>query len=237
MYFWNKDNFEGLKQIGEHYASHPNLSFYGEYCLSKEKGLKKAANQATQHLLSHLNQLPLATQRQLGLELSYLYIKHSGVSHQMMPYPLSMYLQNLLAEWAKSEPENVDILFAAGYLCGNYAFFEKVLTIDPNHQMSLTRLLNAEIDQVDFQTHHLDEGAFIGKVDDAIDCLQQAKNRIDKLKDEHYKSSYLAEYRYYKELLDAWIAFSQETTNDNFVDWCKKHGHHFSFPTKIYYSK
>jgi hypothetical protein len=46
MFYWNKSNFEGLKAAGKQYASKTGYEDFANYCLFKEKGLKKQANQS-----------------------------------------------------------------------------------------------------------------------------------------------------------------------------------------------
>ena len=41
MYYWNKDNFEGLLEIAEEFKSRSGYDLFAEYCLLREKGLKK----------------------------------------------------------------------------------------------------------------------------------------------------------------------------------------------------
>jgi len=43
MYYWNQNNFEALKEVGEKYLSKEGYEAFANYCLLKEKGLKKSA--------------------------------------------------------------------------------------------------------------------------------------------------------------------------------------------------
>lgn len=43
MFYWNQENFVGLKEVGEKLIDIEGYQFFANYCLLKKKGLKKQA--------------------------------------------------------------------------------------------------------------------------------------------------------------------------------------------------
>jgi hypothetical protein len=57
MYYWNKDNFEGLLGIGNSFKEEDGFELFAEYCFLKEKGLKKQAVKVIKDYVNHLKKL------------------------------------------------------------------------------------------------------------------------------------------------------------------------------------
>lgn len=66
MYYWNKDNFDGLKDIGSKYSSIENYELFGDYCLKKEQGLKKLAVKSLNEFIVAAKKLSISSQRDIA---------------------------------------------------------------------------------------------------------------------------------------------------------------------------
>ncbi len=103
MNYWNQSNFEGLKAIGEHYAGRPGYEDFGRFCLLREQGLKKPAMAAVRAFVDDAAERPVAMQRGMAEELAALGFRHAEV-HQLLPYPLRVWLQGVLNDWVAAAP-------------------------------------------------------------------------------------------------------------------------------------
>ena len=72
MYYWNQQNFEGLKSIGDKYVSIQGYEAFGRYCLLKEQGLKKQAVAAVKEFVASAKEKSIETQRKIAFEIASL---------------------------------------------------------------------------------------------------------------------------------------------------------------------
>ncbi len=139
MRYWNQENFAGLKNVGEKYSSLTGYELFGQYCLFKEQGLKKQANAAITKFIASAKTQSIQIQREIAVELSALNFWNSDI-HQLMAYPLKIYLQEVLARWAGKEEADATPHRWLGHIAEDISEFEKALVIDPKDEISLTRL-------------------------------------------------------------------------------------------------
>ena len=233
MHYWNQDNFEGLKAVGEKYASKDGFALYGQYCLLKEQGLKKQAVSAMNAFVSFLKKMHQEEQRAVAVELASLAFENKK-THQLLPYPLVQCLKHILERWV-SEDENNPLPYKwLGYVAADYAYFEKVLQLDPNDEMCLFKLATAHLNDVDYQTHHLSESLFIGTLADAKTSLEQAQVLINRIKTTALKTHLESEWAYYEKLLSCWELYSKTEQKEPFPDWCAARGEAFNFWSIVY---
>lgn len=236
MHYWNKANFSGLKSIGEACAQEFDVALFGQYCILREQGLKKPALVAANAFVQHFSQLEISKQRVLSLRLVELQHDNSHV-HQLLPHPVKVALTAALQKWCNENPIDPDPHRSLGVLTGNIACFEAALRIAPHDQISLVRIVQANLSDADFQTHHLGESQFIGTIADAQTSLLQAEELIPSVSDLTQRTSLYSEVEYYKNLISAWVNYSTGERTESFKDWCHHQGLTFAFSTAYYYSK
>ena len=126
MFYWNDENFEGMKQIGEKYLSKDSYEDYANYCLLIEKGLRKLAIKSLNKFISSAKERSVTEQRDLATELLTLSNENSDV-HQLLPYPLQQYLIEIFKKWSEHEKENVIPHRWLGCMTGNLESFLKAV--------------------------------------------------------------------------------------------------------------
>lgn len=57
MYYWNRDNFEGLLSVADVLSKNEHYSFFVYYCRLREKGLRKEALQKLEQFIEHIKLL------------------------------------------------------------------------------------------------------------------------------------------------------------------------------------
>jgi hypothetical protein len=160
MHYWNKNNFEGLKSVGEKYSSIEGYELFGKYCLQREQGLKKFAIVSVKEFVSITKNRSVAEQRRIAQELSSLAFWNSQI-HQLLSHPLVEYLKQVLEHWVSTEQDNPVPYKWLGYIAGNISFYEIALRLDPKDEICINRIAQAHLNDVDYQTHHLSESLFI----------------------------------------------------------------------------
>ncbi len=236
MYYWNRDNFKGLKDIGEKYCNIYGYEAFASYCFLKEKGLKKEALKAINEFISSTKCMSIEEQRRIAdeiISLSY----HNKDIHQLISHPLMQFLLEVFKNWAEEVSEDVIPYRWLGYISNDLENYEKALEINPTDEISIIMLVQASLSHIDYQTHHLSETRFIGKIEDARNSLEKADELINKLQPGQLKDKMLDEYRYFLSLINRWEEYKQEQRTLSFTEWCKSKGEHFKFWSIVYYNK
>jgi tetratricopeptide (TPR) repeat protein len=236
MYYWNRDNFEGLKSVGEKYSAITGYELFGKYCLQKEQGLKKMAVASIKEFVADVKKRSVYEQRRLAEELSSLGF-WNGEIHQLLALPLVELLKTTLLAWVADEPENPTPHKWLGYVAGDISSYERALELDPNDEVCITRIAQAHLNNVDYQTHHLSESHFIGEYSDAQASLEKAQSLINTLSSQDIIDKMQSELDYYNRLLSSWYEFSSLEINDPYPDWCATKGEKFNFWSIVYYDQ
>lgn len=235
MYYWNRDNFEGMKSIGEKYSSIEGYELFGKYCLQKELGLKKLAVSSIKDFVDYSKKQPLKKQRTIAEELSSLGFWH-GEAHQLLAHPLVEFLKEVLQCWAADEPNNPTPHKWFGYVAGDTSAYERALSLNPKDDICISQVVRANFENIDYQTHHLSESILLGCINDAKYSLEKAGRLITKLSAQDLKNTMQGELEYYAKLLSCWEEYSSLGTNEPFPDWCASKGNEFNFWSVVYYS-
>lgn len=236
MYYWNQDNFEGLKSVGEKYSSIEGYELFGKYCLQKEQGLNKLAVASIKEFVTISKGKSLKEQREIAEELSSLAF-WNGEIHQLLTYPLVEFLKAVLKQWASDDPNNPIPHKWLGYIGGDISSYERALEIDPTDEICISRIALSHIDDVDFQTHHLSESLFLGDFSDATSSLKLARSLIDTLRTADTKLKMRRELEYFDSLLGCWEEYSRLGIDEPFPDWCASKGEKFNFWSIVYYNQ
>ena len=235
MNYWNRDNFEGMKSIGEKYSSIEGYELFGKYCLQKELGLKKLAVSSIKDFVDYSKKQPLKEQRTIAEELSSLGFWH-GEAHQLLAHPLVEFLKEVLQCWAADEPNNPTPHKWFGYVARDTSAYERALLLNPKDDICISQIVCADFGSIDYQTHHLSESILLGCINDAKYSLEKAGRLIETLSAQDLKNTMQSELEYYAKLLNCWEEYSSLGTSEPFPDWCASKGNKFNFWSVVYYS-
>jgi hypothetical protein len=92
------------------------------------------------------------------------------------------------------------------------------------------------VGDVDFATHHLGEGRFLGELAGARRSLARARELIEAAPDRAPFATSTDELEHLEALLDDWQAFSR-APEDTFPQWCARRGRAYRWPVVVYYGK
>lgn len=235
MYYWNQDNFDGLKRIGEVYAQREGFGDFSRYCLLREQGLKKLALKALDAFLLTTRNLALAQQRAVVCEIAQLAFANRN-THQLLSHALTTFLRQTLRAWCDEGPTLAEPYRWLGKLTGESEWLLAALAHDPQDQVALRQLALDELDAVSFMTHHLYESVFLGDEARAAIKLDRASALAVQIESEKTRRYLEDEVRELRELLAAWDAYRQGDRQVDFVQWCEAQGHAFGFSQAYYYT-
>lgn len=234
MRSWNQDYFAGLRAIGKAFSAIPDYTHFSAYCLNKEAGLKKKANKEAFNFVTHVSGLKIERQREIVAELAELNYLHPDV-HSLISHPIAEMIKNVLRCWIEDDTNNLIAQRWYGYYGGGEAAFEAALKIDPHDQISLKQLSNWFLRDLDFATHHLDEGFFIGNEAETMTWLVKAKTLINRIEDKKIQSNLFRQCEVYTDMLNVWDSYKKSNRTMTFPEWSLEQGHDFGFSAKFYY--
>ena len=236
MYYWNESNFKGLKEVGMEFQHRPGFTFFADYCLSKEKGLKKQAKQSIGAFVDMIDESDVYTQRNIVVCLLELKFENPAI-HQLLPHPLRMKLISILDTWSQSQEVEGQVFRWLGYLLPDAKQYDKAIELDPQDQIALGMRANSHLNSVDYQTHHLSESRFLGEVSEAESTLVFAESLISRLEAGRWKKRLSDELDYYKRLIKKWKEYCELSPTNPFPKWCERQGELFEFCSIHYYGE
>ncbi|MFC1833607.1 hypothetical protein ACFL2Q_02590 [Thermodesulfobacteriota bacterium] len=222
--------------VGKEALLNPAWREYGEYCLHREKGLRK---KAFAHLSAFLEDAKSWEFEEKKAFVQWLCDKMDSVPWaDSGPYPNP--LQNQLVfpffqEWMRKEAHNAEVFALKARYTWDPEAYLKAIQIDPYNQRARVALAWESIDAISYSTHHLPE-YFIGTEHEAINAVKTAEEHLSYFIDNERKKQMLAELRQEEQLLRDWIEFKTEEGND-FDQWCKDKGRRYNWMKAVYYSK
>ena len=218
IYYWNDKYFEGLKQVGEAYISRPDYELFGEYCLKKEQGLKKLANQISIEFVDGLKRKPLAKQREIVAHLCELSNSNSVINHHML-----VFIRDIVKNWL-DEPNSIKSVQRFYRYC-TWDEQERMLAMatdaDPNDQFVLTMNISEKLQQLEWMTHHLSENIILGKLETAQKLLSDIETMIPKITEGEEKSQFKTRFDNLQILFHLWKDYISKPKDVAFLDWAK----------------
>jgi hypothetical protein len=236
VYYWNKQNFEGLTELSQELTRHPNLDLLAQYCTFREQGLRREAFSTLERFLVAAQSFDSLTARSAALNILELNARAVKV-HQFLTQPLiTRFLTPTLEAWIRAEPETSAPVRWLGILAHDDALLDKALAMRPEDTPVRKLLIKRDLSWAEFATHHLDESHFIGDVDETVAALERARSLIVTAPDPEKLSALEAEVRYLDDLVADWKVY-RENVVGTFSEWCAKRGRMYRFPTHVYYEK
>lgn len=234
MRYWNCESFESLKEIADAFVDRPGFEAFAEYCLLKERGLRSDSLKAISKFIKHVEVYPQDQQQEVVAILCRL-IQVNTRNNLLLSYPLVEYLTHALEAWIALTGERAELHRWLGLLTNNHEHYEVALRIDPMDQFALDRVCSGLIDEVNYQTHHLNESSFIGKVATATDALNRAQVLVQSIEEPQSQAAIQKNIDYYKRLIEAWQLFQSDNNSTDFPKWCQERNLElFHFPSRTY---
>jgi hypothetical protein len=236
MYYWNKDNLEGLEDIARSLRDSTDVKDFSNYCRLRAEGLRKQALWAlTRFLFQALNWEFEKRRNFVDWLLTAQY--NNPQVHQLIPQPLMKKLvEPTLVEWTQYQPESPIPYRWRGVYFGELEELERALALDATDLVALSVAASRLLRDVEYATHHLCEGFFIGSEQEAESLLEQAFAHIRRLPESGNRSSLETGYEQLRHLLDDWLEYKQ-APQGTFPEWCESRGRQHVWWNVVYYER
>ena len=216
MWYWNSENFEGLKSVYDNLKETPEYLDYANYCNYKEKGLRKQAFNYLNEFIDVAVKWDLE-ERYYFVEILMNILNSNPNIHGLIPQPLDVKLvQPTLHEWVKENETD-----PSGYRwLGGQENWRKAITFDPEDKVSEKRLIKRLIYNVYFSTHHMPAG-YIGDAKRDMEEITEVEVLISNLDSDEEKIAYLNELKVYKAWVRCYLKYLESGFTGYFRDWHK----------------
>jgi tetratricopeptide (TPR) repeat protein len=232
----SKSQINACIQVGETAVNRPEWQDYGQYCLLREKGLRKQAFSKLSAFLEHSKGWSFDQKKEFVKWLCDQMDSIPDASYEPYPSPL---LRDLFIpffeEWTQREPSNPVAWTLKGRYGDDFGAYSKAIEIDPRNQHARVALTNASIGYIEHAMHHLPE-YFIGDEQEAIKATQEAYEHLSHITDEELREYLLRELKEAENMLIDWMTFRKGNGTD-FNAWCCSKGRNYRWIKAFYYSR
>lgn len=236
MHYWNQENFEGLEAIAQRAVVYPQLRRFAEYCRLRVVGRRKPALAALRTFISEATHRPLVERQQITRWLLEVQLESSNV-HQLLPYPLrEELLKPTIVEWLRFFPSDAEPHRLHGYLFGDLSSYRRAIEIDGEDSLSRRFLITQLMGAIDYSTHHLSEGIFLGRTDEIIFSLEEVAANLARLAPDERRDRLSAWFEEQRQMVTDWIEY-QSTPEGSFVEWLIGRGRDYRWPKTYYYDE
>ncbi|MES2072000.1 MAG: hypothetical protein V4488_16710 [Pseudomonadota bacterium] len=236
MYYWNQDNFEGLEGIANQAVALPHLENFSRYCILRSNGLRKDALSALKAFLNGATSLSFDERRKIVVWLLETQLRAPRV-HQLLPHPVTRELiEPTLVEWIRLFPMEASAHRWRGYVSRNIDALKRAVEIDAGDSIARGLLISQLISEVDFATHHLAEGSFIGEVTEAMATLEDIRHLLTELPAGTKRTELESCFNEQHQLVHDWVEYKSNPIG-SFQEWCLLRQRPYHWPSIVYYNK
>ena len=191
-----------------------DLDLYAQYCVLREKGLRKQAFKQLNAFIEIAKDWGL-NQRYEFVERLYLIQDNNRNRYDLIPHPLySVIVEPTVVAWVKENPSD-----PSGYRwLGGRENWRKAILLNKEEQIARVRLIEQIIYYAYFSTHHLPEG-FIGSPSEELLGLNEANILLDGLENDKLKIKFSDEIKDCMELIQAYREYEKSTYVGTFEAW------------------
>jgi hypothetical protein len=234
VHYWNKANFEGLASLSSALRADSRLEQLAAYCDLREKGLRRAALARLDAFIEQVRSLDVPVQRDLALRVLEAHWR-TPQAHQFLTDPLRKgFLELVLDQWRTADANNPVPLRYLALLRRDRELLEEALRINPKDDLVRAALAGIFIGLVDYATHHLVEGKFIGDEGEASAALAEASSLLAGVAEASSVSSLKQDLEGLDALLTDWQQY-RRAPEGTFPEWCRARNRDHQWQSIVYY--
>ncbi|MDR1701369.1 MAG: hypothetical protein LBR56_01180 [Sporomusaceae bacterium] len=179
----SKSQNDALLIVGNAANEHKEWVKYAEYCVLRERGLRKEAFKILDEFLIDAGKWE-ETDRIKFIEFLMPYSETvEDADYGPLPSPIrEKLIKPTLEKWCDKETENSNPFRWYGELFCHFEYLEKALIINPKDDLARKVLLNWGTAGLDYATHHMPD-YYIGDYNEDLKSISLLKEHVNKLSD------------------------------------------------------
>ncbi|KAB2331604.1 hypothetical protein F7731_18465 [Cytobacillus depressus] len=212
--------------------------FFKEFCLFKEKGLRKDAFRSLNIFIKEARGWQVKRKNEFALWL-FKWFEESEDIHYVLVHPLEEnVLKPILEDWMIEYPKDPQPFRWYGLFLKSekhLKYLETALrTGGKSEQRALMAIINYYLRSLEFSFHHISEDAYLGDISEDQDLVLKIENLSTEIIDVESEKYVSESVNYYKNLLCDWIAFKSKGKK-GFLKWCADNGKDYGWTNSYYY--
>jgi hypothetical protein len=211
---------------------------FKEFCLMKEKGLRKEAFKSLTLFIKEVGKWPMEQKREF-VQWLFTWFEESEDLHHVLVHPLEQnMIKPILEDWMSEETEDPRPFRWHGLFLHSEHHLTNLETAlrlgGTSEQRVLMAIIDYYLNYLEFSFHHISEDAYLGEIADDQEAILKLKTLSVTIANEKTKQNVYESIHYYQNLLNDWIAFSSKGEK-GFIKWCADHGREYRWSNSYYY--
>jgi hypothetical protein len=233
-YYWNRDNFKGLAALSSAFRADSRLERLADYCDLREKGLRRQAFAQLDAFLKEAASWETPVQRELAVRVLEAHWNTQD-AHQFLAEPLRKRILHVLEEWRAADAHDPVPARYLALLHYDRSLMAEALRMNPKDGLVRVKLAKNLLSLVEYATHHLAEGKFIGDENEVSATLAEAASIVAGVEDASAKRELDKEVEELTALLSDWREY-QLAPEGTFPEWCRARNRPHRWWSMHYYS-
>jgi hypothetical protein len=236
QYYWNRENFEGLTSLSLELRTDSRLESLARYCDLREKGLRRQGLTELRAFIEQARSWDVTARREAATRILDAHWKMPQ-AHWFLTEPLrKQFLERVLEEWRAVEPDNPVPTRYLALLCHDRKLLYDALGMKPKDDQVRAMIAAQLIKFVDYATHHLVEGLFIGDEAEAEAALVEAAAVLKEVSDPSSVQPLNDEAQSLAALLADWREY-RDAPQGSFPEWCYRRNRTHRWWGVVYYDQ
>lgn len=230
----SKSQNNALLIVAERIALDPLWSDYGEYCLLREKGLRKQLFVKLEEFINSFKSFSFEQKKEFTEFIFELAENVEDADYGPLPYQMSIELKKVLLTWIKKDSNDSRPFRWMARFFHKYDFIDKALEINPQDEKARILLISIYISHIWNSTHHLPD-FYIGEPEEDLKEAIIIKQHINQLVDGKEKNYWSQELETELELVKSFSEWKESNSSLNFQSWAKQNQRKFDSGIVAYY--
>jgi hypothetical protein len=229
--YWNQDRFEDLEQVAQ-IAEHQGLPGFAEHCRLRARGLRKQALDILKVFID--KQYARSPEQARAVAVRIMTLQHDHPKAMLITHPLwEGFLRSVLEDWRNESESTIPRRWLALHT-DNPAMMQEVLDRDPSDVPVRIALVRQLLSTVEYATHHLVEGIFLGQAEEVMSQLEETSRHLQVIPETPARGELEQTHEDLLRLTNDWQEFSQ-SGNSDFRHWCEARGRRHNWWRIVYY--
>lgn len=233
----SKSQNNALLIVAEKTSLNPLWSDYSDFCLLREKGLRKQSFVKLGEFINSFKSFTFEQKKEFASVICELAENVEEAHYGPLPNQISVELKDVLLAWAEKDFRDGRPFRWLAKFFHKFEYLDKALDINPQDDKARIFLINSLISEIWDSTHHLPD-FYIGEPDENLQKGRLAKQHIEKLTDNKQRDYWKQELETELELVESYVNWKNSGNTIDFQNWAKQNQKKYdSGITAYYYDK
>jgi hypothetical protein len=221
QFYWGRDNFEGLTSLSLQLRTTSHLESLARYCDLREKGLRRQALVELRSFIEQTRSWDVASRREAATHILDAHWKMPKARWFLTEPLRKQLLEPVLEEWRAAEPDNPVPTRYLALLRRDRKLLYDALEMNSKDDQIRAMIAAQLVKFVEYATHHLAQGLFLGKETEANAALVEASTLLKEVSNPSLVQHLNDQVQRLSALLADWQEY-RDAPQGSFSEWCHR---------------